>query len=38
MERLETLTVGLEDQNFYVGLDQRDWGGFDSGAITTSIK
>jgi len=31
MERLETLTVGLEGQDFYVGLDQGDWRGFDSG-------
>jgi len=31
MERLETLTVGLEGQDFYVGLDQRDCREFDSG-------
>jgi len=31
MERLETLTVALEGQDFYVGLDQRDWRGFDNG-------
>jgi hypothetical protein len=33
MERLETLTVGLEGQDFYVGLDQRDWRGFDNGDL-----
>jgi len=31
MERLETLTVGIEGQELDVGLDQEDWRGFDSG-------
>jgi len=30
MKRLETLIVGLEGQDFNIGLDQRDWRRFDS--------